>query len=148
MTLLSYGYAQQRTGEEVSGKPMMLYFHFDRVLVDAPCSGEGMFRKEPQAVRQHSQALVQRCAALGAQILDAAAAALRPGGRLVYSTCTVAPQENQAAVRAFLAGHPGFRLRPAGCAIPGALEEDGMATLLPFFTQTDGFFIASLERLW
>ncbi|MFQ9902225.1 MAG: RsmF rRNA methyltransferase first C-terminal domain-containing protein [Ruthenibacterium sp.] len=87
---------------------------FDRVLVDAPCSGEGMFRKEPQAVRQHSQALVQRCAALGAQILDAAAAALRPGGRLVYSTCTFAPEEDEAQVGAFLARHAEFSTVPCG----------------------------------
>ena len=66
----------------------------------------------------------------------------------MYSTCTVNPQENEAAVQAFLAGHPGFGLRRAGCAVPGALDADGMAVLLPFFTQTDGFFIASLERLW
>ena len=55
---------------------------FDKVLVDAPCSGEGMFRKEPEALRQHSAALVAQCAALGASILDDAAAALRPGGLL------------------------------------------------------------------
>ncbi|MFR2592038.1 MAG: tRNA and rRNA cytosine-C5-methylase, partial [Ruthenibacterium lactatiformans] len=61
---------------------------FDKVLVDAPCSGEGMFRKEPEALRQHSAALVAQCAALGASILDDAAAALRPGGLLCYSTCT------------------------------------------------------------
>ena len=79
---------------------------FDRVLVDAPCSGEGMFRKEPQALRQHSEALVRRCAALGAQILDAAAAALRPGGRLVYSTCTFAPEENEGTISWLLEEYP------------------------------------------
>ena len=86
---------------------------FDRVLVDAPCSGEGMFRKEEEAARQHSEALVQQCAALGAQILDAAAAALAPGGELVYSTCTFAPEEDEAQVGAFLARHPEFTLLPA-----------------------------------
>ena len=64
---------------------------FDRVLVDAPCSGEGMFRKEPAALAQHCEALVKQCAELGADILDSAAAALAPGGELVYSTCTFAP---------------------------------------------------------
>ena len=58
---------------------------FDRVLVDAPCSGEGMFRKEPAALLQHNAALVERCAALGAQILENAAALLAPGGVLVLS---------------------------------------------------------------
>ena len=85
---------------------------FDRILVDAPCSGEGMFRKEPEALRQHSEALVAQCAALGAQILDAAAQALAPGGELVYSTCTFAPEEDEAQVGAFLARHPEFTLLP------------------------------------
>ena len=86
---------------------------FDKVLVDAPCSGEGMFRKEPEALRQHSAALVAQCAALGASILDDAAAALRPGGLLCYSTCTFAPEEDEAQVGAFLARHPEFTVLPA-----------------------------------
>ena len=76
---------------------------FDRVLVDAPCSGEGMFRKEPQAVAQHSSALVARCAALGAEILENAASVLAPGGLLVYSTCTFAPEEDEGQIGHFLA---------------------------------------------
>ena len=83
---------------------------FDRVLVDAPCSGEGMFRKEPVALQQHCEALVKQCAELGAQILDCAAAALAPGGQLVYSTCTFAPEEDEAQVAAFLQRHPEFEL--------------------------------------
>ncbi len=83
---------------------------FDRILVDAPCSGEGMFRKEAAALAQHSAALVAQCAALGAQILDAAAAALAPGGEILYSTCTFAPEEDEGQVAAFLARHPEFAL--------------------------------------
>ena len=83
---------------------------FDRVLVDAPCSGEGMFRKEPVALQQHCKALVKQCAELGAQILDCAAAALAPGGQLVYSTCTFAPEEDEGQVAAFLQRHPEFVL--------------------------------------
>ena len=83
---------------------------FDRVLVDAPCSGEGMFRKEPVARQQHSEALVKQCAELGAQILDCAAAVLAPGGQLVYSTCTFAPEEDEGQVAAFLQRHPEFEL--------------------------------------
>ena len=86
---------------------------FDRVLVDAPCSGEGMFRKEPAALAQHSEALVRQCAALGAEILDCAAAALAPGGQMVYSTCTFAPEEDEAQVVAFLGRHPEFALADA-----------------------------------
>ena len=83
---------------------------FDRILVDAPCSGEGMFRKEPAALAQHSQALVQQCAALGAEILDHAAGMLAPGGEIVYSTCTFAPEEDEGQAAAFLARHPEFQL--------------------------------------
>lgn len=71
---------------------------FDRVLVDAPCSGEGMFRKEPAALAQHDAALVAHCAELGAQILENAAALLAPGGILVYSTCTFAPEEDEGQI--------------------------------------------------
>ena len=83
---------------------------FDRVLVDAPCSGEGMFRKEPAALAQHCEALVKQCAELGADILDSAAVALAPGGELVYSTCTFAPEEDEGQVAAFLQRHPEFTL--------------------------------------
>ena len=83
---------------------------FDRVLVDAPCSGEGMFRKEPAALAQHCEALVKQCASLCADILDSAAAALAPGGELVYSTCTFAPEEDEGQVAAFLQRHPEFML--------------------------------------
>ena len=86
---------------------------FDRVLVDAPCSGEGMFRKEPVARQQHCQALVKQCADLGAHILDCAAAVLAPGGQLVYSTCTFAPEEDEGQVAAFLQRHPEFELAEA-----------------------------------
>ena len=94
--------------------------YFDKVLVDAPCSGEGMFRKEPEALRQHSEALVRQCAGLGRQILEDAAACLAPGGLLCYSTCTFAPEEDEGQVGAFLARHPEFLLEdlrglPFGC---------------------------------
>ena len=81
---------------------------FDRVLVDAPCSGEGMFRKEEAAVTDWSQETVEMCARRQAEILHSAAALVRPGGRLVYSTCTFAPEEDEQAVAAFLAEHPEF----------------------------------------
>ena len=86
---------------------------FDRVLVDAPCSGEGMFRKEPVARQQRCEALVKQCAELGALILVCAAAALAPGGQLVYSTCTFAPEEDEGQVAAFLQRHPEFELAAA-----------------------------------
>ena len=97
------------------GDKLDRYFHeyFDKILIDAPCSGEGMFRKEPVARQQHCEALVKQCAELGAQILDCAAAVLAPGGQLVYSTCTFAPEEDEGQVAAFLQRHPEFELADA-----------------------------------
>ncbi len=81
---------------------------FDRVLVDAPCSGEGMFRKEEAAVADWSPETVDMCARRQLEILRSAARMLAPGGRLVYSTCTFAPQENEGVISRFLAGAPEF----------------------------------------
>ena len=83
---------------------------FDAVAVDAPCSGEGMFRKEPAALDQWSEDNIRLCAVRGRDILDAAAIMVRPGGRLVYSTCTFAPEENECQIAAFLNRHPDFDL--------------------------------------
>lgn len=85
---------------------------FDAVLVDAPCSGEGMFRKEPQALNEWSLDNIRLCAARQTEILHNASLAVRPGGRIVYSTCTFAPEENEAVVARFLADHPEFSLAP------------------------------------
>ncbi len=84
--------------------------YFDAVLVDAPCSGEGMFRKEPQALTEWSLDNIRLCAARQTDILNNAALAVRPGGRLVYSTCTFAPEENEAVIARFLQEHTDFEL--------------------------------------
>lgn len=81
---------------------------FDRVLVDAPCSGEGMFRKEPEAVQEWSIENVALCAGRQQEILNHAAGMLKPGGVLVYSTCTFAPEENEQCICRFLEDHPEF----------------------------------------
>ena len=82
--------------------------YFDAVFVDAPCSGEGMFRKEPQAVCDWSEAHVRASAERQRRILESAAVCVKPGGRLVYSTCTFSPEENEETVAWFLAAHPAF----------------------------------------
>ncbi len=84
------------------------YFH--AILVDAPCSGEGMFRKNPEAVEEWSKRQVDICAARQREILDNAAKMLLPGGVMVYSTCTFSPEENEQTVVHFLAGHSDFSL--------------------------------------
>ena len=83
---------------------------FDKIVVDAPCSGEGMFRKDPQAADQWSPDHVAMCAARQGDILDQAAGMLKPGGRMVYSTCTFAPEENEGTVLHFLERHPDFEV--------------------------------------
>lgn len=84
--------------------------YFDKILVDAPCSGEGMFRKEEAAVTDWSEETVLMCARRQAEILHSASVMLRPGGRLVYSTCTFSPEENEGSVSEFLHTHPDFSI--------------------------------------
>ena len=117
---------------------------FDRVLVDAPCSGEGMFRKEPVARTQHCEALVKQCAELGAEILDCAAAVLAPGGQLVYSTCTFAPEEDEGQVAAFLQRHPEFTLADALGNVDYTFGSEGEAN------RTGGLplDVSKVRRIW
>jgi NOL1/NOP2/sun family putative RNA methylase len=88
---------------------------FDRVVVDAPCSGEGMFRKNEEARYHWSEAHVLGCALRQREILHSAAQLVRPGGRLVYATCTFAPEEDEGVIARFLAGRPDFELVQAPC---------------------------------
>ncbi|MDO5406990.1 MAG: RsmB/NOP family class I SAM-dependent RNA methyltransferase [Eubacteriales bacterium] len=89
---------------------LKVYFpeFFDAMVVDAPCSGEGMFRKDEQARAEWSETNVRICAERQQEILDNAAAMLRPGGRMIYSTCTFSPEEDEAGIAAFLDRHPEF----------------------------------------
>lgn len=122
----------------------------DRVLVDAPCSGLGTLRRNPDLKWRQTPASVAELTAKQAGILAAAARLLKPGGRLVYATCSLLPEENERIVDAFLAAHPQFARRPAAeilaaqgirIAMPG---ED--LHLLPHIHGTDGFYAAVLER--
>ena len=118
---------------------------FDRVLVDAPCSGEGMFRKEEAAVTDWSQETVEMCARRQAEILHSAAQMVRPGGRLVYSTCTFAPEEDELAVEAFLAAHPEFapEVLDAPWFVP---VENGGHRMWPHKRLGEGHFAAVLRK--
>lgn len=88
--------------------------YFDKVLVDAPCSGEGMFRRDPRAAAEWSTAHVETCAVRQSAILESAKEAVRPGGILVYSTCTFSPEENEGVADTFLANNPDFYADPCG----------------------------------
>ncbi len=122
----------------------------DRVLVDAPCSGLGTLRRNPDLKWRQTPASVAELTAKQASILAAAAKLLKPGGRLVYATCSLLPEENERIVDAFLAAYPQFARRPAAeiLAAQGIrIEMPGEDLhLLPHLHGTDGFYAAVLER--
>ena len=99
---------------------------FDRVLLDAPCSGEGMFRKSPVARQEWKPGLVQSCALRQGEILTSAARLVRPGGWLAYTTCTFAPEENEAVIDRFLTTHPEFQLQRAASTCRLRASSPGM----------------------
>lgn len=117
---------------------------FDRVLVDAPCSGEGMFRKAPETIRDWSPEFVAGCALRQTAILDAAAQLVRPGGWLCYATCTFAPEENEHVISRFLNAHPTFSLAPASPP-PFPLSHNPLR-LYPHRAPGEGHFIALLRH--
>jgi 16S rRNA (cytosine967-C5)-methyltransferase len=124
---------------------------FDRVFVDAPCTGTGTWRRNPDAKWRLGPEDLAALATLQAEILDSAARLTKPGGRLVYVTCSLLREENEAQVERFLAGHGDFSLRPIASVwaetVGGQPPAAGdMLRLTPARHGTDGFFIAVLER--
>ncbi len=115
--------------------------YFDRILVDAPCSGEGMFRKNEEACTEWSLENVEMCAKRQDTILESAAQMLKAGGRLVYSTCTFAPQENEGTISRFLQRYPEFSILPVKKA-------EGMAEGNPVWTESPAKGIEHTIRLW
>jgi 16S rRNA C967 or C1407 C5-methylase (RsmB/RsmF family)/NOL1/NOP2/fmu family ribosome biogenesis protein len=120
---------------------------FDKILADAPCSGEGMFRKDPEAVRKWTAYNGEACRGLQDEILRCGARMLKPGGRMMYSTCTFNPLENEMAVSDFLRGRPDFSLVPLSLGYgwrSGALP--GTLILMPHLARGEGQFLALLEK--
>ena len=145
----------QRIDSEADPKLKRLAAKFDRVLVDAPCSGLGTLRRNPDLKWRQTDADIAELTRKQTSILAAAAKLVKPGGRLVYATCSILPEENDGIVSEYLAGHPAFRLRPAtaelsksGIEVPrrGA-QDDPLLRLFPHVQGTDGFFAALLERI-
>jgi 16S rRNA (cytosine967-C5)-methyltransferase len=125
---------------------------FDAVLLDAPCSATGTFRRHPDVLWVASPKDIAALSAVQARLLDAAARRVSAGGRLVYCVCSLEPEEGEAQVAALLARTPGFALDPMspgeGGAPEASLRPDGTLRILPNHRPggTDGFFIARFRR--
>ncbi|MDZ4375570.1 MAG: RsmB/NOP family class I SAM-dependent RNA methyltransferase, partial [Phenylobacterium sp.] len=128
---------------------------FDAVLLDAPCTATGTFRRNPEVLRATKPAEVAKLADVQHRLLDAAAERVKPGGRLVYCTCSLEREEGESQVIAFLRRNPGFRTVAADPAAlgapPEALTPEGWLRILPSMWAEhgglDGFFAAKLERI-
>ena len=131
--------------------------YFDKVLIDAPCSGEGMFRKDPDAVKGWSANKPEVCVAMQREILRHAAVMVKPGGRMMYSTCTFDPRENEGVISDFLKSHSDFKVividhkhwgfaegRPGW--VRGPEEITGAARLWPHLLDGEGHFLCLLEK--
>ncbi len=124
----------------------------DAVLVDAPCSGTGVFRRRVDARYRRKPEDIRELAAIQQAILDRAASLIKPGGRLVYSTCTLEPEENQEQLDAFLKWHPEFEADDFRSFLPGNVIQYAQApdskwlTLLPMSGGGDGFFMGRLRK--
>ena len=125
---------------------------FDRVLVDAPCSGLGTIRRDPEIRWRRSAADLAALAATERRTLDRAATATRPGGHLIYATCSSEPEENQAVVGGFLLDHEGFEIEPLGetdtgvAGLAAMLTPEGFLATSPWRDGLEAFFAARLRR--
>jgi 16S rRNA (cytosine967-C5)-methyltransferase len=137
-----------RIDHERDTKIKRLAGKIDRVLVDAPCSGLGTLRRNPDLKWRQNEQSVAELTVKQAAILDAAAKLVRPGGRVVYATCSLLTAENDAIIESFLARHPEFTLTPASTVLAkhGIAIEGDLLRLLPHQHHTDGFFAAVLDK--
>lgn len=137
-------------GDEALEETKALHHTVERVLVDAPCSGSGTFRRKPDARYRLDEAALAEHVERQKTLLARFSTFVKPGGRLVYGTCSLLTEENEAVVSWFLGGHPEFELAPAARWLGPELAErttrDGMLRLYPHRHGTDGFFGAVLVR--
>jgi 16S rRNA (cytosine967-C5)-methyltransferase len=146
---LSNVHAIALTGE-ADARAKRLAGKLDRVLVDAPCSGFGTLRRNPELKWRHDAQAVQELAAKQRRILEAAARLVKPGGRLVYATCSILREENESVVDAFEAGAPQFQRLSCATLLAAqriALDTGERLRLWPHVQGTDGFFAAAFQRV-
>ncbi|MBH5318183.1 RsmB/NOP family class I SAM-dependent RNA methyltransferase [Paenibacillus sp. GSMTC-2017] len=152
--------------EEPSNLAPVFEKWFDRILVDAPCSGEGMFRKDESMAADWEKHSIEKCSVMQRDILTHAAEMLKPGGIIVYSTCTFSPEENEDQIAAFLADQPEFTVEPVqhkhglGAGRPDWVEEniasklganavqslEGTVRIWPHKVEGEGHYVAILKR--
>ncbi len=136
------------TGDATAPQPALAGVQADRVLLDAPCTGLGVLSKRPDLRWRRSEADLAALAELQDNLLDSVSALVRPGGLLVYSTCTIEPEENDDRVDAFLRRHDNFEVESAAPFVPTAmLTSRGFFASLPHRDGMDGAFAARLRRL-
>lgn len=120
---------------------------FDKILVDAPCSGLGLMKRKPDIRYQKTLDDIYALQKVQGDILDSVAPLLKKGGRLIYSTCTITLKENNDVIEAFLKDHTDFKIEPVFTHKKAVqLSKEGFVNLYPHFFDTDGFFIASLVK--
>ena len=144
------GFVERRTTRAVKDDGS-LKGAFDRVLVDAPCSGTGAWRRHPDARWRLTPDDLESYKLLQREVLDEAAPLVKPGGRLVYVTCSLLPEENADQAARFLAETPGFAALPVSTVWQSALDvpypgDDPALTLTPACHGTDGFFVAVFQK--
>ena len=121
---------------------------FDRVLADVPCSGTGTLSKKPDIKWKKDVFDLKKMSAAQIKLLEKAASLVKPGGAVVYSTCSIEPEENFEIVKQFLDKHPNFKLESAkGKFIDDVIDENGCIQTLPHKHQMDGAFAAKLIRI-
>jgi 16S rRNA (cytosine967-C5)-methyltransferase len=124
---------------------------FDAILIDAPCSGLGVVRRNPDIKYRKREEDIERLGRLQSAMLENLAVSLRDGGRIVYSTCSLEPEENEEVIGGFLANHPEFVIEGAVDFLPETcrplVESDGFLRTRPQRDNMDGFFAARLRKL-
>lgn len=140
-----------KEGPEVAAALEFLKGKADRVLVDAPCTGTGTFRRKPDARWRLEEPEIAEHAQRQGRLLDAFASMVKPGGRMIYGTCSILREENEDVIAAFLTRTPGFRVKPAseilGPQLASVCTPAGFLRLYPHRHNTDGFFGAVLVKI-